>query len=82
MKAKKGSSRYKGFVEKHGKNIWELEAVPPAVLQDLLRRAIEQVLDVAAYNREVRAEKRDKSELAEMRRQAIALLKPHIDGAQ
>ena len=59
MKAKAGSSRRKKFVERHGDDMFELEAAPPARLQAILRAAIDQALDVEAYNAEIEAEKRD-----------------------
>jgi len=68
MRAKQTSSRYEDFVERHGHDVFELEAVPPEQLQELLRRAIDSVLDVNAFNAEVEAEKRDAGQLAGIRR--------------
>ena len=59
MEAKKGSANYKRFVAKHGTDTYELEAVPPEQLQQLLRNAVDSVMDVKAYNAELDAEKRD-----------------------
>jgi ParB-like nuclease domain len=84
MKAKQSSSRYGEFVERHGDNVFELEAVPPEQLQALLRQAIDSVLDVAAYNAEVDAEKQDAAQLAGIRRRIqenIAALLPNADDA-
>jgi hypothetical protein len=67
MKAKKTSSRYGKFVERHGQNVFELEAVPPGQLQAILRRTIDSVLDIAAYNAEVDAEKCDAAQLEGIR---------------
>src|SRR5262249_49904329 len=64
MKAKATSSRYGGFAERHGDDVFELEAVPPEQLQEILRRAIDSVMDLDAFNAEVAAEKRDAAELA------------------
>jgi hypothetical protein len=68
MKAKAGSSRRKGFVERHGDDVFELEAIPPDQLQDILRRAIVGVLDLQKFNAEVEAERRDAAHLETIRR--------------
>lgn len=82
MKAKQGSSRRKGFVDRHGSdNVYELEAVPPATLQQILRDAIRSVLDMDAYNREVEAEKADAAELSRLRRQVRHALVGIVDEA-
>jgi hypothetical protein len=74
MKAKKTSSRYGGFVEKHGENVFELEAIPPNTLQAILRQAIDSVIDVKAYNAEIDKEKQDAAYLDTVRRQAHLML--------
>ena len=56
MEVKMTSSRAKGFVAKHGSHVWELEALPPKTLQDIVRAAIVSVLDLDAFNAEQRAE--------------------------
>ena len=68
MKAKKKSSRAKKFTERHGDDVFELEAVPPDRLQQLLRQAIDSVLDVDAYNREIDRERQDAADLETLRR--------------
>lgn len=70
-KAKRTSSRYKQFVERHdADNVYELEAMKPEQLRDALRRAIDSVLDIAAFNAEVDAEKQDAARLENLRRYA------------
>ncbi|MGH7222234.1 MAG: hypothetical protein ACRELF_03320 [Gemmataceae bacterium] len=59
MKAKEGNSRRKKFVERHGENVYELEAIPPDVLQTLLRNAIDSVIEVDAFNAESDRERDD-----------------------
>jgi hypothetical protein len=71
MKAKTSSSRYKKFVERHGENAFELEAIPPRRLQELLRTAINSVIDVEAFNREIDAEKKDAAYLDGLRRSLV-----------
>lgn len=72
--AKKGSSRRAKFVEKHGEAVHELEAVPPIRLQKILRRVIDSVLDVDAFNAEIESEKRDAVKLDAYRRAAHQVL--------
>lgn len=71
MKAKADSSRYGKFVEQHGDDVFELEAVPPGELQRILREAIGSVLDRGAYEREV-AREREESVALDRYRQAVA----------
>jgi hypothetical protein len=68
FKAKAKSSRYRKFVAKYGKNVFELEALRPEQLQQMLRDAIESVIDAHAYNAEIAAEKKDAAHLAGMRK--------------
>ena len=68
MKAKESSSRHDRFVERHGDDVFELEAVPPPALQGILREAIDSVLDVEAFNAEIEAEKHDAGHLDAVRR--------------
>lgn len=66
--AKKGSTNYAKFVSKHGDQCWELEALPPDELQDIVREAILSVIDVDAYNDEVDREHEDAKFLEGVRR--------------
>src|SRR5262249_19279138 len=74
MKAKATSSRYGKFVERHGDDVYELEAIPPAALQATLREAIDGVLDVGVFNAEVEAEKADAAHLDGLGRRVQAAL--------
>src|SRR5262249_34323613 len=68
LEAKKEGARYKRFVELYGNDGYELEALAPAVLQQLLRNAIDSVLDTAAFNHEIEFEKQDAAHLGAVRR--------------
>jgi len=59
MKAKETSSRYQRFVDEHGDDVFELEAVEPETMQNILRDVIGGLIDVDAYNYEVLKEKED-----------------------
>lgn len=75
-KAKKGSPNYKKFVKRYGSdNVYELEAVPPDKLQEILRASIDSVLDVPAFNHELDEEKKDAAFLQTIRKQAHERLK-------
>jgi hypothetical protein len=74
MQAKVKSTRYEKFAGRHGDDVFELESVPPEGLQQILRDAIDSVLDVEAYNAEIDAEKRDAAYLDQVRRQVHSLL--------
>jgi hypothetical protein len=63
MTAKTDSSRYDGFVDKYGDDVYELEAVPPGWLQEQLSDTIDRIIDVDAFNRELDAEKDDADHL-------------------
>jgi ParB-like chromosome segregation protein Spo0J len=67
MQAKETSANHAKFVERHSNNVFEVEALPPAVLQAELRTAIDAVIDVAAFNAELEREKQDAACLAGVR---------------
>ena len=67
MEAKATSSRTNGFVAKHGTNVWELEALPPATLQGIVRETILSILDMDLFEREQRAEQNDAIKLKAIR---------------
>ena len=63
MQAKESDTRTPGFVERHGSDVFELEAIPPAILENLLRTKIDSVIDIDAFNAELEAEKADAAEI-------------------
>ena len=68
MQAKATSSNYKRFSDKHGDDVWELEALPPETLQGVLQEAVDSVIDVDAFNNEIDEEKADSVRLEGVRR--------------
>lgn len=72
--AKPSSKNYQKFVAKHGTGACELEAVPPKLLQQLLRDALDSVLDLDAFKAEQDREADDAREIDLHRRRAIAAL--------
>lgn len=81
LTAKEGSSGYKRFVAKYGSDVYELEALPPETLQQLLIDAIDSVIDVDAFNAEIDAEKNDAAFLTGVRSRVLAMMKEmDVDG--
>ena len=67
VEAKEKSSRYKAFVKRYGKKVYELEALLPAQLQQVLSEAIDSVINVELFNAELEAEKADAAYLQAVR---------------
>jgi hypothetical protein len=58
--AKESSSKFKKFVARYGSaEAFELEAVPPKLMQSTVTEAIESTIDLAAFYRELDQEKND-----------------------
>ncbi len=75
LNAKESSANYKTFVEETGsKHAYELEALPPDALEELIRDAIEGVIDRDLLNAEIAAEREDAAKLDAIRRRAKELL--------
>ncbi len=79
MQAKDTSSRYKKFVAKHGRDVFELEALKPAALQQILRDTIENIIDKDALTAEIEEEKQDAQFLEGVRRTARKALVETVD---
>jgi hypothetical protein len=71
---KDSSSRAGRFRQNYGNDTYELEAVQPQQLQQWLREAIDNVLDVEAFNREVEREKEDAAQMEALRRRVARSL--------
>lgn len=63
MKAKKGSPQYGKFVDKYGEDVFEVEALQPEQLEEVLTDAIDSVIDTDLFNRELAQEKEDASKI-------------------
>ena len=75
-RAKTTSTNYRRYIETLGNDrVYELEAVEPSALAGLLKTAIEGVLDLGAYNREVTAERADAADIAAVRERVLDVLK-------
>jgi hypothetical protein len=76
MKAKKDSPTYSEFVDRYGiTDAYELEALEPTDLANILRSAIEDVIDIDLYNQELAAEEADSAQIIAVRQQAEEFFK-------
>jgi hypothetical protein len=78
VEAKVRSRNYQRFVRQHGTGACELEAVPPRLLQKMLRDAIESVLDLDAFKAEQDRERSDANEIKATRQRMMAAIGPAI----
>jgi hypothetical protein len=80
--AKESSANFESFVRRYGHDVYELEAGPPATLQQMLRDAVDSVLDHDAFNAEVAREADDAREIKVSRQRVMAALgrRPQSDG--
>jgi hypothetical protein len=68
MTAKTTSAHHNKFVTKFGHNTWEVEALPPDQLQEILDEAVQGVIDLDAFERECQSERADAHRLEGVRR--------------
>ena len=74
--SKKARAAAKEYIGNYGTdNIWELEALVPADLVDILTRSIEQVIDVDLFNQELAAEQADAAKLVAIQECCAAFFK-------
>ena len=65
--AKITDPRAKDFIEKHGKTSWEVDALKPEVLNAILKKAIEENIDVDKFEEILQEEEADKEKLEELK---------------
>jgi hypothetical protein len=73
--AKPSSSRFKKFAARFGPVAYELEAVPPATLEEWLDEAVRCVIDLDCFNAQVDAEKQDAATVAAFKQASVDYLK-------
>lgn len=81
LEAKVGSAHHAKFTAKHGVHVHELEALAPAQLQDILRSAINSVIDREKFNYEVEQERRDAQHIDGIRQRVRAAISDAIGDA-
>jgi hypothetical protein len=62
--AKETDTRYSAYVKNYGPECWELDALDPAVIADLIRNEIEGMVDFAAWNAAMVEESVNRARLA------------------
>jgi hypothetical protein len=58
--AKTTDPRARRYIAEHGDKSWELDALPPATLNDLVTNAIEDLLDLQKYDAWIKLEDEEK----------------------
>jgi hypothetical protein len=76
---KKSGKRWKKFAAKYGESVYELEALPEAELSRLLTEAIDEVIDIDAFNKELDEEAKDAEKIAALRNKVIDLIRDAVD---
>lgn len=61
--AKTTDPRARGYIEEHGDQSWELDALPPATLNELLTNALENLVDRELYEAQIALEDKDKERM-------------------
>ena len=61
--AKLSDTRVKKYIKRFGKSSWELDALEPTVLHNLLRENIENLIDMEKYNRIIVQEESEKKRI-------------------
>lgn len=64
--AKKTDPRAKDFIKKFGATSWEVDALPPQVLNEILESSIVSHVDLEIYNKIVDSEKADKEKIKKL----------------
>jgi hypothetical protein len=63
MEAKAGASTAREYIQRYGRHVWELEALPPETLKQIVRDALLQVMDIDKLNHEQRKEVEEAGQL-------------------
>jgi len=61
--AKLTDSRANGYIEEYGDECWELDALEPKVISDLISANVKKYRDSALYNAIIQREKEEKAQL-------------------
>lgn len=61
--AKNTDSRYKKYVEEHGNNCWELDALEPKILDDLISKRVAHYCDAKSFNQRMEKQEGERAML-------------------
>ena len=78
-KAKTGSANYEKFASEYGDDCYELEALDPEDLQEVLRETINAAIDIPKFNAEADQEKEDAQFLQAAATRARAALRDAVE---
>lgn len=65
--AKFKDPRAKDYVERFGKNSWEVDALNPKILHELVRKNVEEIIDMDKFEEKIKQEEKDKEKLEEFK---------------
>lgn len=82
ISAKPKDPRYKEYVKKHGTHCWELDALDPRTIRDILKREVEALIDWDAWNAAKDAERNAKREFEGAVRRWAGVIDPLGDEIQ
>jgi len=77
---KKTDTRTTEFVRRYGRHAVELDALPPDILEDLIREAIIKYLDMDRFSRQVKIHKRELRELSKTKGKVLNVLRSKKKG--
>lgn len=63
--AKITDSRFHGYSQKHGDESWELDALDPTIIDQLIRAELEKIVDFESWNLVMAEEEKEKTVMAE-----------------
>ena len=65
--AKFKDPRAKDYIEKFGKSSWEVDALNPKILHELVKENVEELIDMEKFEEKIEQEEKDKEKLEEFR---------------
>ena len=76
---KKTDTRYKKFIDKHGTYAVELDALPPNILEQKIKTAIESEIDIDLFNSQIEIENQEVESLTSIKSKVVELLKDQLN---
>lgn len=64
--AKAGDARTPNYIKEHGASVWEVDALDPEILHDLIQAEIEKLIDIPLYNAAFDLEQEQRKQLLNM----------------
>ena len=67
--AKPKDPRSTGYIEKFGRVSWEVDALNPKILHQLVKDNVEELIDLTLFNKQIKKEEQDKEKLEKLKEQ-------------